>query len=260
VTSTSGHLARHALAAARGRRPPFALCYHGLGPVDPATDPHGLMITPETFAAQLEMLLARGYRLVSIAELWTAIADGGAGGGEGLGAITFDDGLAETLHTATALLRERGATATAFLAPGLFGQDHPDLPPGRRILRADEVREVSSAFLIGAHSHSHVALPDLAPDEQLEELRRSRAELEALVGAPVTTMAYPFGRSDAPPEALAARAGYAIACANSGAGAWRALGLPREPVFPSTSPLRLRVKVAGLYGPALKVRERTRPR
>jgi len=244
-----GLLARNALAAVRGRRPPFALCYHGVGHEHAGDDPHGLMVTPEAFAAHLDTLIGTGYRLVGITELWNAVTRGDDSA-EGLGAISFDDGLADTLHTAAGLLTQRGATATAFLSTGLLGADHPDLPPGRRIVDRSEVLELEArGFEIGAHSVSHVVLPDLVPEQALDELRRSRADLEDLVGHEVLTMAYPFGRFDPATAQLAAQAGYRIACACSGAGQWEALALPREPVFPSTTTRRIGLKAAGLYGP-----------
>lgn len=250
------------LAAARGRRVPFALSYHGIGEVTASGDPHGLMAAPESFVAHLEALLARGYRLVGISELWTAVQRGGRAA-DGLGAITFDDGLADSMHRAAELCAERDVVATMFLAPGLFGADHPDLTPGRRILRADEVAGLDRAGCeIGAHTHGHVELPLLTPEQQLEELRRSRMELEDLLGHPVKSMAYPYGRHDATTRAAAAEAGYEVACANDGAGRWEAFALPREGVHPSTSAFRIRLKAAGLYGPAHTARtmlRRARP-
>lgn len=237
------------VAAARGRRVPFSLCYHGLGDETPQDDPHGLMTPPERFAAQLDQLLGLGYRLVGIDELWAALRRGGRTA-DRLGAITFDDGLAETSMRAAQLCADRGVTATMFLAPALLGTDHPDLPPGRTILRREDVPALERAGMaIGAHTWSHVDLPTLAADAQLEELVRSREELEELLHHPVRTMAYPYGRYDATTQRLAAEAGYQLACANGGAGPWDPLALPREPVFPSATPTRVRLKAAGLYGP-----------
>lgn len=250
-------LGRHAAAAACGRRLPFVLCYHGIGDETPQSDPHGLMTTPRRFTAHVDTLLGRGYRLVGITELWDAVTRGGRAG-DGLGAITFDDGLADTLRTAGEILRGRGATATAFLTPAMFGKDHPDLPPGHRVVRTDEVASLEPAgFEIGAHSHDHVDLPLLSAREQEDQLRRSRAALEPLVGHEVRAMAYPYGRHDDITIDAARRAGFQIACGVNGvggeAGRWRALSVPREPVFPSTTPFRVRLKAAGLYGPAQAV-------
>jgi len=258
VARPRGTFAQHALALAGGRRPPFALCYHGIGRETPATDPHGLMITPERFAAHLDALVTRGYRLVGVTELWQAVAHGGRAA-DGLGAITFDDGLADTLHLAADLLAARQATATAFLAPGMLGADHPDLAPGRRILRADEVPALETlGFEIGVHSYDHADLLPLPEPQQEADLRRSREFVEALVGHPVRIMAYPFGRYDAVTVRAARAAGFTIACTVAGCGPWDPLALPREPVFPSTTPGRVRVKAAGLYGPLRTLRAGTR--
>jgi len=253
VADRATTFARHLLAAARRRRPPFALCYHGIGHESAPDDPHGLFVTPERFAAHLDVLIAAGYRLVGIEELWAAVA---AGKGDGLGAITFDDGLADSTHTAFELLAARDATATVFLAPGLLDGDHPDMAPGRRILRSDEVAPLARAGLtIGAHSAGHVDLAALGADAVRAELRHSREQLEALVGAPVTTMAYPFGSYTAETAGLAREAGVRVACACAGAGPWHPLALPREGVLASTTARRTRLKAAGLYGPVQALAE-----
>lgn len=252
--SARGAWAARALDAARGRRPPFALCYHGVGRVAPGADPHGMFIAPEAFAEQLDALDARGYAIVGAGELWRRIA---AGAGEGVGAITFDDALLQTARTALPLLAERGMGASMFVATGLMARAHPHLGGEEPIMSSAEVVELATAgFEVGAHSVSHAMLPRL-PDAQLdEELRRSRAELEDLLGQPVTTMAYPFGAHDSRVVSATRAAGYEVACACAGAGSWDPLRLPREPVFPSSSLSRVRLKVAGLYGPVHWAAER----
>ena len=117
-------------------------------------------------------------------------------------------------------------------------------------MTAPEVAELARAGVeIGAHSVDHPDLEQLRYEEVVDQLRRSREVLEDLIGAPVRSMAYPYGRAGAQTTRAAAEAGYELACLCSGAGPWRALGIPREPVHPSIDDLRLRVKMAGLYGP-----------
>lgn len=237
--------ARSALGAATGRRPPFALCYHGVG-TPAGEDPHGLFVGADAFAAQLDALAAAGYELVGAAELWRRIA---AGRGDGVGAITFDDALAQTVETAGPLLAARGMRASMYVATGLLGATHPDVG-GERIMSASEVAELPAAgWEVGAHSVGHRDLPRLADAELADQLRGSRETLEQLLGAAVTTMAYPYGAHDDRVVTATRAAGYELACACSGSGPWDPLRLPREPVFPGTSPLRLRLKAAGLYGP-----------
>jgi peptidoglycan/xylan/chitin deacetylase (PgdA/CDA1 family) len=227
-------------------RPPFALCYHGLGRPQPGADPHGLLLDPGLFAAQLDDLQARGHRLVTASELWDGVQ---RGAGRGLGAITFDDGLEETMRVAVELLRERGAAATLYVPSGLLGRPHPDLGTGERILDRAGVAEIADAGVeIGAHTVDHVDLRALPYAAALDQLRRNKADLEDLTGRQVRSLAYPYG-SFGPDAIRAAReAGFDSAWGCSGPAPWRSHALPREPVFPSTSIRRLRLKVAGRYG------------
>ena len=233
---------------ARGARPPFALCYHGVGQVDPTQDPHGLFVSRELFEHHLDVIRARGYRIVSLSELWRLIE---RGEGERHGAITFDDGLSRTVDTAMPILRERGLPSTMYLPSGLLGTRHPDLLGDERIIEREQVGELlGQGVEVGAHTVDHLKLTELAPGDALEQMRRSKAELEDLLGRAVTSMAYPFGALDDGVVQAAEAAGYETACACSGPGPWRALSLPREPVFSSAGDLRMSLKLAGLYGPA----------
>jgi peptidoglycan/xylan/chitin deacetylase (PgdA/CDA1 family) len=83
----------------------------------------------------------------------------------------------------------------------------------------------------------------------LDQLSASRAFLENLLDQPIKTMAYPFGAFDANVIRAAAEAGYELACGCTGPAPWQPLSLPREPIFPNVTRLRLRLKMAGLFGP-----------
>jgi peptidoglycan/xylan/chitin deacetylase (PgdA/CDA1 family) len=248
-------LARNAARLVRDRRPPFVLCYHGLE-VDGGVDPHGLMVAPEAFAAQLDALLDAGYRLVTAAEVWERVERGGPRAARGLGAITFDDGLAAALQLAAAMAAERDARLTAYVPSALLGRQHPDLP-GRAIVDAGRLRELADAGMeIGGHSATHVDLAALEAGNAAGELRESRVRLQEILDRPVPGMAYPFGSYTTATIAATRAAGFAYACACAGAGPWRTYEVPREPVFPSTSVLRLRMKAAGVYGPVHALRRR----
>jgi peptidoglycan/xylan/chitin deacetylase (PgdA/CDA1 family) len=237
----------HLAGAALGRRYPFVLCYHGVGEVSAADDPSGIFLSDELFARHLKVICDAGYELLSVGDLWRSM-DGGRGA-NGHGAISFDDALVKTLRGAVPLLLERGIPCSVYVPSGLMGRPHPDLH-GELIAGPQEIRELAEAGVeIGAHSVDHVALTGLEEEAALEQLRRSRATLEDLLGSAVTSMAYPFGALDERTKELAGRAGYEVACACSGAGRWDPLSLPREPVHASATPVRLRVKMAGLYGP-----------
>ena len=240
--------ARSGVAAAVGQRPPFILCYHGVGDPD-GDDRGGLFVSRAQFAEHLDVISARGYKVVTVSELWLRFVLGEA---NGYGAISFDDALVKTGEEAIPELVSRQMPSTMYVATGLLGKSHPDLCAERIMTRA-QVSELDSAGVeIGAHSVDHSHLAELSYDDALAQLTRSRDELEQLVGKPVTTMAYPFGEhsSDTIRAVVAAR--YQTACACAGPGPWNPFSLPREPIFPSITKLRLQLKMAGLYGPVHK--------
>ena len=85
-------------------------------------------------------------------------------------------------------------------------------PDRDRALTADELATLAASPLarIGAHTVSHPSLPQLSRAEQLREMRESRTGLEAIVGAPVTSFAYPYGDHDDTSVATARETGFGI--------------------------------------------------
>jgi peptidoglycan/xylan/chitin deacetylase (PgdA/CDA1 family) len=238
----------HAAGMTLGRRYPFVLCYHGVGVVRDGGDPNGIFVSEELFRRHLDVIVGQGYELLSVSELWRQMSSGSSAAGKG--SITFDDGLVQTTRGAIPMLLDRGIGCSLFVPTGLLGKPHPDAP-SESIVSAAELRELSEGGLeVGAHSVDHVRLAKMPYAHALDQMRRSRATLEDLLGKPITTMAYPFGSVSAETQRAAREAGYELACACSGPGPWLSHRVPREPMYSTASPLRLRLKMAGLYGPA----------
>ncbi len=240
-----------------GRRYPFVLCYHGVGPISANGDPLRLFVSRELFSQHLDAIERLGYELFTVTDLWQLMRGGSQA--RRVAAITFDDGLVKTVRDGVEVLLERGLPCSMFVSTGLLGKRHPDLD-GAMIMSPAEVVDLADAGVeIGAHSVDHVRLDELDYASALEQLRRSRAFLEDLLGKPVTTMAYPYGRASEQTIRAVAEAGYELACVCAGPGPWRALSIPREPIYSSVTPLRLRLKMAGLYGPVHALRSMPRP-
>lgn len=238
---------KNVVRLALGRPSPFILCYHGVAAEPPSPDPRGLFVTRSDFEDHLDLIEGRGYDLVGVSDLWRRMSAGEDV--SRLASITFDDGFKSASREAMPILAARGASSTMFVSTGLLDGPHPHMPTAD-IMSADEVLELRDMGMeIGAHTVDHPRLPEIRYDQVLEQLRTSRAALEDLLGEPVTSMAYPFGAFDQRAVTAAAEAGYEIACGCSGPAPWEPLSLPREPVFPSTTRLRLRLKMAGLFGP-----------
>jgi peptidoglycan/xylan/chitin deacetylase (PgdA/CDA1 family) len=94
-----------------------------------------------------------------------------------------------------------------------------EVPNDVRALTPSEIKQLAAASVvtIGAHTVNHPTLSDLTSQEQLHEMRQSRADLEALLGKTVTEMSYPSGLRgrdyNDDTVQLARAAGYTCACA-----------------------------------------------
>jgi peptidoglycan/xylan/chitin deacetylase (PgdA/CDA1 family) len=98
---------------------------------------------------------------------------------------------------------------------GLGGEAAPEA----RIVTEAELRALAGidGVEVGAHTCTHPVLATLAPAAREAEVAGSKRRLEQLLGAPVTSFAYPYGsREDYDAETVAAvrAAGFARACAN----------------------------------------------
>ncbi|HYW51040.1 MAG TPA: polysaccharide deacetylase family protein [Gemmatimonadaceae bacterium] len=123
------------------------------------------------------------------------------------------------MHTVRNALLEMPPTAIPDIVSGLHDATRVSREPraSHRCCSADELRELARSGLveIGAHTISHPRLAQLDLDAQTRELATSRETLEAVLGRPVTAVAYPFGRSsdiNADTMIAARRAGFDVGC------------------------------------------------
>jgi peptidoglycan/xylan/chitin deacetylase (PgdA/CDA1 family) len=153
--------------------------------------------------------------------------------------ITFDDGYRNFADAALPLLRRFGFTATLFVPvdyvgkrPSWLESNHATARlllnqlgfPGRERQRLEDgmaalAREplldwpalrdlVAAGIDVQSHGAGHGFLTRLPPEEAAADLARSRSVLEDRLGAPVRTIAYPYGACDKAVAALAGRAGF----------------------------------------------------
>jgi peptidoglycan/xylan/chitin deacetylase (PgdA/CDA1 family) len=107
-------------------------------------------------------------------------------------------------------------------------------------MTGDELHRLAAAGLVdvGGHTVTHPDLTLLAQEDQLEEIRGSRLQLEDRLGGPVTSFCFPHGRFDAGLVRLVDEAGYAQCCVSEATVA-----------RPGVSRLELpRMRCIGLYG------------
>lgn len=235
--------------APRALRPPLILAYHGIGTLPRALDPHNLMVPAESFRAQVRAVRSRGYEFVQMSEFARRLRAGGPP--RGTCALTFDDGSADNHAVLPGLLDELGVPATVFACPGLPGEPHPDLEPGSgvRLLTREELRRLAAlpAFEIGSHTSAHVDLSAADGERAYAEMAGSKAALEELIGAAVTSFAYPYCDYSAECPDAARRAGYTSAVTCEARGGWDPYELRRESVDSLDGRLSFALKSRGVF-------------
>lgn len=188
------------------------LMYHGT-PAAPPSNRYSLAAAE--FRQQLDILAGLGWPSRCIRDLGNPLPDDRSSI-----LLTFDDGYADNWSGAYLPLREYGMVATWFAVSARVGGagDWEGMTATEALLLdAGALREMASQGMeIGSHSRRHGDLTTLAGSALDDEVSGSRDELEALLGQPVLSFAYPYGRYQ--PETLKAvvRAGYQHACSTRG--------------------------------------------
>ena len=184
------------------------LMYHSVADEPPPTT-RRLAVGPSALREQLAWLSDHGYSGMTFHDAAEALV--GSGLPDRTVVLTFDDGYADFVTTALPLLRRYGFPATLFVTTGWVADAGSNAAgkPLDRTLRWDQIRELAQSEIeIGAHGHSHAALDELSATDLRRELTHSRALLEDCIGAPVPTLAYPFGYSNEAVRRAAHEAGY----------------------------------------------------
>jgi len=195
-------------------------------------------VSPERFDAELDALGRAGFRTVSFHD-WLD--------GKPLPPhpviLTFDDGYEDAYSTVMPALRARGMTGTFFVVPSWIGPD-----AGHRVVRREdgitfrylvwpELVAMSAAGMeIGSHGERHLRLPELPDEKVREEVRDSRAELEAHLHRPVEVFAYPYNASRSRLRAAVQAAGYRAAVSGTVHGGADRFELLRKGVLARTTP------------------------
>jgi peptidoglycan/xylan/chitin deacetylase (PgdA/CDA1 family) len=232
-------------------RPPLILVYHGIARIERRLDPRNLVVDPERFFAQVEVLKRRDYTFLTVSEFVSRLNGGPPA--DRLCALTFDDGTIDHLEVLPELLERLDVRATLYVCPGLLGQPNPFLHPesGLRFLNADELRSLAGnpRIEIGSHTRTHVVLEDATEEEAFAEMSASKTDLEQLIGAPVRTFAYPRCYYSPAAPVAAKTAGYIAAVTCGARGSWHPYELKRQAMASFDGRLAFELKSRGWWYP-----------
>ena len=122
--------------------------------------------------------------------------------------LGFDDGFRNCVTNALPMLAERSIPAAFFVVSGLVQENPAEFTDQHRaffgpkrkpipFMSWDDCRALLDAGMtIGSHSASHLPFIKLADDEAYEEMRRSKAEIEAALGICCDHFCCPWGKPD----------------------------------------------------------------
>ncbi|MEI6559830.1 MAG: glycosyltransferase [Rhodospirillaceae bacterium] len=122
--------------------------------------------------------------------------------------LSFDDGFRNCVTNALPMLAERSIPAAFFVVSGLVPEVAGEITEAQRrffgpkrkpipFMTWDDCRTLLAAGMtIGSHSASHRPFISLGDDEAYEELRRSKAGIEAALGIRCDHFCCPWGKPD----------------------------------------------------------------
>ena len=131
--------------------------------------------------------------------------------------VTIDDGFHEIWSIALPILRRYSIPAVAFVSSADMVGDEParGWPSNQdcdaRLSPSELSALPAGSVEVGSHSWQHRSLGRMTAEEAGRQIRKSKIDLETLMGRPVTAFAYPFGTwkdFNATTTALLTKAGF----------------------------------------------------
>ena len=162
--------------------------------------------SPTRLENLLSFLQMRGFRFVPLEH---AISSGES---TDL-AITFDDGYAHLTDVLPKLMDRYGLKPTVFIPTAFIGcknsWDYSSLFQSSPHLDSVAIKELAKLGVeFGAHGHRHLNLVQCNQTALSEELQRPMNVLEDILGSPISSVSYPFGRVNETIISYAQNVGY----------------------------------------------------
>lgn len=190
------------------------LMYHRVLEKSPEQSTHGIWVTAEAFASQLQSLKKRGFNTITFND-YAAFIRGTKSLPKRPIILTFDDGYEDNYTAAFPLLQQYGFRAVIFAVTDQRRTNFwdPNEPPAS-LMKPSQLRELTEyGNEIGSHTVSHANLTAVTPEQCKRELADSRKSLEHMLGMKIISFAYPYGAFDQTAKKVAEETGYKFAVA-----------------------------------------------
>lgn len=233
------------------------IMYHRFIEQDSEKGVHGTWMPIVMFEKHLRLMKWLGYETLTFRDL----ADKGfihrLQYGKKYLMITADDGYQDNLTRMLPLLEKYGYKAVVYVVTGegynRWDVEHPTNPDTKvSLMSGEQVKALAASghVEIGGHTLTHPRLSQLTPEQQAHEIQENKRQLEALLGHPLLSFAYPYGDMNDSAKQQAIAAGYCFAVAtNSGPKAMHQdpYQIRRIAIFPRTDVFGLWRKIRGNY-------------
>lgn len=199
------------------------LAFHKIGEPAPGGWKTWFYIPEETFVHQLNYLQKEGWQIIGVRTFLKALEMPDSLP-ERAALLTFDDGYRSMREVVLPWLSHFGYPAVLFVPTDYIGERNifdDGIEPEEAICDWDDLRELErQGVSVQSHGASHRWFSNLDSAEQEDELRRSKAVLEAKLGKPVEIFAYPYGDDGSNPQeevsGMMKKVGYRSACLYGG--------------------------------------------
>ncbi|WDO02053.1 polysaccharide deacetylase family protein [Aeromonas allosaccharophila] len=239
------------------RREMPVIMYHRFIEQDSEKGVHGTWMPIAMFEKHLRLMKWLGYETLTFRDL----ADKGfihrLQYGKKYLMITADDGYQDNLTRMLPLLEKYGYKAVVYVVTGegynRWDVEHPTNPDTQvSLMSGEQVKALAATghVEIGGHTLTHPRLSQLTAEQQAHEIQENKRQLEALLGHPLLSFAYPYGDMNDSAKEQAIAAGYRFAIAtNSGPRAMHRdpFQIRRIAIFPRTDVFGLWRKIRGNY-------------
>lgn len=239
------------------RREMPVIMYHRFIDHESEKGVHGTWIPAAMFEKHLKLLKRLGYETLTFHDLAEKGFIHRLEYGKKYLMITVDDGYLDNLTRMLPLLEKYGYKAVVYVVTGedhnRWDVEHPTNPDTRvPLMNSDQLKALvaSGHVEIGGHTLTHPRLSQLSSDQQAHEIGENKRQLEALLGHPLLSFAYPYGDLNEGAKAQTIAAGYRYAVAtNSGPKVMHRdpYQIRRIAIFPRTDVFGLWRKIRGNY-------------
>lgn len=192
-------LALHALPAFAGSA--VILMYHRFGEdIYPSTN-----VRMDQFEAHIKELTEGPYTVLPVSEIVAALRSGRKLPDRAIG-ITVDDAYLSVYTEAWPRLKAAGLPFTLFVATDAVDKRYAGM------VDWGQIREMRDAGVeIGAHTASHLHMPDAADEVNKSEMQRSLKRFQEELGERPALFAYPYGETSLATQAIVREFGFETA-------------------------------------------------